>query len=258
MFAGVLAGCTDEGGNGGDDPEDDPDTDDEMDSPEEDETEGLGDNEETEDEEEEEDMDGEAMVRVAHLSPDAPNVDVYVDDEAILEDVPYLDVSEYLELAPDTYTVTVTAAGDEETVAFEDDVEVAEGEFTLAAVGELEGENQPFDVLVLEDDFSDPGEDARVRVLHASPDAPEVDLADAESGDLLVEGAAFGDDVSFEVPEGTYTLEARPAGEEEAVAEFDVDVVAGEVYSAFVVGYLEPEDAPIDEELALEVVEDTE
>ncbi|MCL7418259.1 MAG: DUF4397 domain-containing protein, partial [Halalkalicoccus sp.] len=30
-----------------------------------------------------------AMVRVAHLSPDAPNVDVYVDDQAVLEDVPY-------------------------------------------------------------------------------------------------------------------------------------------------------------------------
>lgn len=208
----------------------------------------------------EEDSEGEqsgemAMVRVAHLSPDAPNVDVYVDGEAVLEDVAYRDVSEYLELQPGTYDVQITAAGDEETVVFDESVEVAAGAFTLAAVGELEGENQPFDVLVLEEDLSDPGENARVSVLHAAPDAPEIDLIEAESGDALAEGLAFGDTATFEVPEGSYPLEVRPAGGEEAVAEFDVEVTAGTVYSAFAVGYVEPDAAPVDEAFALEVVE---
>lgn len=203
-------------------------------------------------------QDGEmAMVRVAHLSPDAPNVDIYVDDQAVLEDVPYRTVSDYLELEPGTYGVRITAAGDEETVVFDEQVDVAAGWFTLAAVGELEGQNQPFEVLVLEDDLSDPGQNARVRVLHASPDAPEVDLVAADSGDPLAEGLAFGDTGSFEVPEGAYTLEVRPAGGEEAVAEFDVEVAAGSVYSAFAVGYVEPADAPVDAPFELEVVEDT-
>jgi hypothetical protein len=35
----------------------------------------------------------EAQVRVAHLSPDAPNVDVYVKGEPALTDVPYTTVS---------------------------------------------------------------------------------------------------------------------------------------------------------------------
>src|SRR3954452_20792486 len=39
---------------------------------------------------------GEARVRVVHASPDAPNVDVLVDDAKVLSDVPYLAASGYL------------------------------------------------------------------------------------------------------------------------------------------------------------------
>lgn len=252
IIAGTVAGCTDDGGteegNGADDSADEQEETGDEEAPEEEMDEEGG--------EEEEAQAGEmAMVRVAHLSPDAPNVDVYVDEEPVLEDVPYRDVSDYLELEPATYGVRITAAGDEETVVFDEQVDVAAGWFTLAAVGELEGESQAFDVLVLEDDASDPGENARVTVVHASPDAPEVDVVEAESGDPLVEGLAFGDAVPFEVPEGAYTLEIRPAGEEEAVAEFDVEVAGGTNYNAFAVGYVEPGDAPVDEEFDLEVVE---
>ena len=41
---------------------------------------------------------GQAQVRVAHLAPDAPNVDVYVNDEPVLTDVPYTTISDYLSL----------------------------------------------------------------------------------------------------------------------------------------------------------------
>jgi Domain of unknown function (DUF4397) len=41
---------------------------------------------------------GQAQVRVAHLAPDAPNVDVYVNGDPVLTDVPYTTVSDYLPL----------------------------------------------------------------------------------------------------------------------------------------------------------------
>ncbi|HMB50590.1 MAG TPA: DUF4397 domain-containing protein, partial [Natronoarchaeum rubrum] len=182
-------------------------------------------------------MDEEAManLRVAHLSPDAPNVDVYVGGDPVLEDVPYRAVSEYLELAPGTYEVMITAAGDQDTVVFDDELEVPEGNFTVAALGELAEENQPFAPVVLEDDLSDPGEMARVRLVHASPDAPAVDVTVAESGDALFEDVAFGEAAAAEVPAGSYTLEVRPATENndgEVAATFDVELMAGTVYSA--------------------------
>jgi len=166
---------------------------------------------------------------------------------------------DYLELEPGTYEVMITAAGDADTVVFDEELEIAEGAFTVAALGELSEENQPFAPAVLEDDVSDPGDTARVRLVHASPDAPAVDVTVGDGETVLFEGAEFGDAATTEVPGGEYTLEVRPATENndgDVVATFNVAPEAGNVYTAFAVGYLEPESAPADAPFDLEVVMD--
>ncbi|WP_246982633.1 DUF4397 domain-containing protein [Halorientalis marina] len=207
--------------------------------------------------------DGEqAMVRVSHMSPDAPNVDVYVDGgDPVLSDVPFGTTSDYLPLPGGTYTVTITAAGDADTVAFEGDVSVEAGtSYTVAAIGELTSEDSEFRPLVLEDDVSDPGGDsARVRVVHASPDAPAVDVTVAASGDAIVDGAAFGDTASVTVPANDYTLEIRgdtESNDGDVVADYDVSLNGGTVYTAFAAGYLSPDDEPTDEAFDLLVEQD--
>lgn len=192
-----------------------------------------------------------ANVRVAHLSPDAPNVDVFVDDDAVLEDVPFTAVSDYLELPAGTYNVKVSPAGEgPEGAVLEEDLDVPAADLTVAAIGEVADENQPLALEVFEDDNSDPGDDmARVRAVHASPDAPAVDVVVAETGDALFEGVEFGGSGYAEVPAGDYRLCVYPAGERgEAVLGADVEAVGGTVASAFAVGYLAPDDAPADEE----------
>ncbi|ADJ15271.1 DUF4397 domain-containing protein [Halalkalicoccus jeotgali] len=191
-----------------------------------------------------------ANVRVAHLSPDAPNVDVFVDDEAVLEDVPFKAVSDYLELPAGTYNVKVALAGEgADAAVLDEDLDVPAADLTVAAVGEVADENQSLELAVLEDDNSDPGEDtARVRAVHASPDAPAVDVVVAETGDALFEGVEFGDAAYAEVPAGEYRLCIYPAGErEEAVLGADVEAMGGTVASAFATGYVMPEEAPADE-----------
>ena len=164
---------------------------------------------------------GMAVVRVAHLSPDAPNVDVAVAGAEILTDVAYGSVSGYYALEPGTYAVTVTATGEEEAV-FEQDVEFDNGAFTVAAFGEVSGQNQEFAVTPLEDRVEVPADGtAAVRVVHASPDAPPVHVGVA-GGDTLVERVAFGDASEYaEVPAGDYSLEvaaAEAAGTETGTA----------------------------------------
>ncbi len=202
-----------------------------------------------------------ANVRVAHLSPDAPNVDVFVDDEAVLEDVAFKTVSEYLELPAGSYNVKVAPAGEgPESAVLEEDLDVPAADLTVAAIGEVAGENQPLELTVLEDDNSDPGDDmARVRAVHASPDAPAVDVVVAETGDALFEGVEFGESGYAEVPAGDYRLCVYPASErEEAVLGVDVEVMGGAVASAFAVGYVTPEDAPADEAFDLVLTDDSE
>jgi len=52
-----------------------------------------------------------AMVRVIHASPDAPAVDVYVDGNAVLTNVAFPAISNYLELPAGPHSVAVAPAG---------------------------------------------------------------------------------------------------------------------------------------------------
>ena len=197
-------------------------------------------------------MEAQGELRVVHASPDAPNVDVYVDGDAVLEDVAFGTVSGYLELPSGTYQIEVTAAGDPDTSVFNQEVEVGEGDYTALAIGELaEGSETPFTVEVLEDDNSPTNEgEARVRAVHASPDAPNVDITVESTGDALFENVSVGDSGYVSVPEGEYTIEIRVAqddNEGDIVTTFDLNAEAGNVYSAFAVGYAAPDEAPGDQ-----------
>ncbi|QLG50213.1 DUF4397 domain-containing protein [Natrinema halophilum] len=204
------------------------------------------------------------QTRVAHLSPDAPNIDVYVDGERVRKGISYGTVTDYRDLAPGTYRIQIDPAGEDPAEAvLEETVEAGDGDPTLdgllAVIGEVAAENQPLEALFLDDDNSpiDSGT-ARVRVLHASPDAPAVDVVAGENGNALFENVAFGESGYTEVPEGEYPLVIYPAGDREtSVFEIDVSLAGGTVYSAFAIGYLEPEGAPADEPFEILLTEDS-
>ena len=108
---------------------------------------------------------GEAQVRVAHFSPDAPNV--YVNGEPALTDVPYTTVSSYLSLPAGTQQVTVYVTGGTSTPVIEEPVKLAAGgAYTEAAVGLLTDDS--ITAQVYQDDLSAPSAgNAKVRVVHA-------------------------------------------------------------------------------------------
>ena len=203
-----------------------------------------------------------AQLRVAHTSPSAPDVDVHVDGTAVLEDIPFGAISGYLEVPVGEREVEITPAGD--TVVLSGGVPVeTDTEYTVAAVGEIGDDvDEEFEPLVLEDDNSDPGDgSARVQVVHASSDAPAVDVTVAASGDAIVDGVAYGQAATAEVPAGEYTRQVRgdTAGNDgDVVAEFDVSLEGGTVYTAFAAGYLTPDDEPSDAAFDLLVTRDAE
>jgi hypothetical protein len=177
--------------------------------------------------------------------------------------VSFATVSDYLEVPAGARQVQITAADDAETVVFDGEVSVeAETDYTVAAVGEIgDMADQPFEPLVLTDDNSDPGGDmARVRVVHASPDAPAVDVTVNSTGDAIADGLAFGESAYTTVQANDYTLQIRGDTMEndgEVVADFDVSLNGGSVYTAFAAGYLSPDDEPADVSFDLVVAQDS-
>lgn len=92
-----------------------------------------------------------SALRVWHLSPDAPNVDVYVFGFKILSNVPYKAASGYFYLPPGTYPVKITVAGTK-TAVFSGPVTLRRGTaYTAAALGSVAGTGAGFRVSVLVD-----------------------------------------------------------------------------------------------------------
>lgn len=179
-----------------------------------------------------------AFVRVAHLSPDAPNVDVRVDGSRVLSNVPFKAVSDYLELAGGAHRVQVTPANAATPVVIDANVTLTAGtSYTVAAVGRLgNGTLQP---LVLTDDRTPASGQARVRFVHASPDAPAVDVGVAGGANVFT-NKSFKEFTAYAaLPAATYNLAVKPAGTPTvALSVPNVAVQAGYNYTIFAVGLL--------------------
>ena len=178
---------------------------------------------------------GTAQVRVAHLSPDAPAVDVYVDGTRAVSGAAFTDVTGYLTLPVGSASVRVTPAGATSPAVIDTTVTLAAGRsYTVAATGLLAA-IQP---LVLEDDRGTTGQ-AKVRFVHASPDAPAVDIA-VTGGPVLFTNVPFRQGTGYpEVAPSTYDLEARPAGSAAVALKVqDVALNARTNYTIFAVGLL--------------------
>lgn len=180
-----------------------------------------------------------ARVRVIHASPDAPAVDVFVDGNRVLTDVPFFAASDYLDLAPGEYRFQVAPAGaDASDAVIDATATLAAGTaYTVAATGLLD-EIEP---TIIVDDLSAPAAgQAKVRVLHLVPDAPAVDVK-VQDGDTLVAGLAFQEASDYlEVPAGTYDLIVTPAGDDTVVLDLsDTTLTAGMIYDVAATGTLD-------------------
>lgn len=94
--------------------------------------------------------DNETAVRLAHLSPDAPAVDVTVNETGavLFDDVEYGTATEYVTVPAGDYTLEVRAATDSNDgdIVQEIDVTVEGGDaYTAVATGYLDPENAPAD-----------------------------------------------------------------------------------------------------------------
>ena len=126
-----------------------------------------------------------AMLRAIHASPDAPAVDIYVEGIAapIAADVAYGDATAYVTVEAGTYNVQLRPAGaDSSTDPIYETGDVVLGAnqvLTAIAAGLLNSADPAdgFRIIGRFDDFATPGSgNAIAKIVHASPDAPTVDL----------------------------------------------------------------------------------
>ncbi|MFQ2154145.1 DUF4397 domain-containing protein [Aeromonas sanarellii] len=122
-----------------------------------------------------------AAIRINHLAPDAPRVNVNVDGAALLTAVDYGSSSGLKPIAAGSHELAVDGIlpGGTTTVIGPVSLELKpDTQYDVLAVGKLAGSGDTaFGPLVIERPNQAPsGGDIRVQVLHAAPDAPAVDV----------------------------------------------------------------------------------
>ena len=222
---GSLAGCAGEAqedGNGGGTQEGNQTEDQEPEPPEGNQTEEEQPEEEQpqEDEQQPEEGTGEDLIQIAHMVPDFPAVDIYVDDgeEPVVSDLEYTDVTGYLPLAAGDHQIRVTAAGSQALAVFDEQVSIPAGNTTAVALPtpDSDGGGGGMDrglQLELYSDENTPPENSinnsRLRAIHAAPDAPAVDVLVGQTP--VFENVAFGEAGYYDLPAGDYEFSIVPA-----------------------------------------------
>jgi hypothetical protein len=174
-------------------------------------------------------------IRLAHLSPNTPAVDVYLysfgDSSAqiVLHHVAYGTVSPYEQVPTGDYTVAMRAAGAASTSApvLSASVDVAAGHaYTVAGLGPESG----LRLQVLDDQLSTPPGKALVRIIQASLKQSVVSVN--WGGDTLQSSLKFGAVSSYQtVSPGTATLTVSGGGDQ---ATDSVPLAAGTVHTLVV------------------------
>jgi Domain of unknown function (DUF4397) len=158
------------------------------------------------------------FVRLAHLSPDTPNVDVYLNSSShkmkqqVFKGVGYGTVSGYLQLPVGTYSVAMRASGAAASTPalLTTDVTVQSNHaYTVAGVGK----HVDLGLKVISDNLSVPMNGrARMRVIQASVQVPQMDIK-TKSGETVATNVAFATTTSYRlVNAGSNTILVGPAG----------------------------------------------
>jgi MYXO-CTERM domain-containing protein len=194
----------------------------------------------------------QADVRVVHASPDAPNVDVLVNNGLAFSNLPFASATTYASLPAGMYNFKVVPAGLPGPAVINADAMLSNNiDYTIAAVNTL----SKIEPLILIDNNTLIGDKARVRFVHASPDAPAVDIA-LKGGGVLFGNVLFkgvGDYLA--VGGGTYDFEVRLAGTSTVV--LDVPGIAlsnNAVYTVWAMGQVTPGGTPLQAVLTTDAI----
>lgn len=175
-----------------------------------------------------------SYVRVFNASPDAPAVDIYINGGLIFKNIKFKDFTEYVQLSMGQYKMEVYPVGQMDKPVLAQNIQVPQKQvITIAATGNFEDlQLIPYiegnaDGLAMNQ--------SRVRVIHLSPDAPEVDVL--INGQIVFNNIGFMDATDYiKVVSGTYNIVVNLAGTNDTILTFSLQLNSQKVYTVYVVG----------------------
>jgi hypothetical protein len=183
-----------------------------------------------------------SQVMVVHASPNAPNVDVRINNNIALTNVAYPTNSSYTQVNSGSTNIKVSPTG---TTTYVIDATVnleANKNYSVFAIDSV----SKIKAAVVTDDLTAPAAGkAHVRFFHFSANAPAVDIA-VTGGSVLFGNRSFNDQATntalsnfTAVNAGAYNLEVRAAGTNTVVLSLpNINLAAGKIYTVFAKGFV--------------------
>jgi hypothetical protein len=174
------------------------------------------------------------VVFALHASPDAPAVDIYAGAAKLVSNLAFGGLSGAVQVPPASYELDFKAAGSSATAATLSTPALAAGERYLAVASGFLSDEPSFRLLPFGESFAEPGAGARVRVVHASPDAPAVDVGTVDNNVLTpvpdftnLAFEASSSAAGTALPAGTLPIGIAVTGQTTPVVTFDVTTSTG-------------------------------
>src|SRR5215212_633705 len=177
----------------------------------------------------------DATLRVIHASPGAPEVDVLLDGQTLLQGLAYGTASSYATMTPEEHRVQIVPTGQTADAAVVDEtIDAAPGQAYVVAVfgllNDIGGAVYDVDLSEIE-----PG-NARVRLLNFSPDAGAIDLLET-GGDEWFGDVDLGEASDYrDIAPGTYSADVRGDDDRSLLTVSELPFEETRVYDVVVLG----------------------
>lgn len=179
-----------------------------------------------------------SSLSVTHASPDAPAVDIYIDNSKVTTTpFSFSNTTGYLKnIISGKRNIKVNVAGTTANVINADITFDGNKSYSLFAIDSV----SKLSTILTVDDLTAPAAGkAHVRFIHLSPDAPAVDIA-VVGGPVVFPNSSFKSVSAFTpLGAGTYNLEVRVAGTTNVALTLpSITLESGKIYTVYAKGFL--------------------
>lgn len=179
-----------------------------------------------------------SYLRVFHAVPDAPPIDVYINDKKIVGNLRFKQFSEYLPIPRGTYSLKVFQAGTMSLPIISKKLIIDGNEIaTIAAI------NMTKDVALMS--INEPmlkikPANTNLRFIHLSPNSPHVDVV-LPSGGMLFQDIGYAETTDYiPVAPATYTVQVKPTGSNKVVLTVpNITLKPERYYTIYAIGLLD-------------------
>lgn len=186
---------------------------------------------------EEERQAGFSFVRFLHASPNAPALDIYIDNMKAVSNLTYASIAGYAALPATIHDIAVYPLGQTDTPLTQFTINPSRDSYRTIVIAGLSPNIQSR--IYVDSGELIPGNESRIRFVHMSPRAPALYVVD-ETGRALFSGVTFGRVAEYiSVEPNIYTLRVLIAGTPNVVLGLpQLTFRGGRAYTIYAIGLL--------------------